>query len=164
MSGSKNLHHYDGIKAVQQYNALEKSSLMPEVSDLGDPVEIEYYDAQYTIAIFSSETDWLICRYTPEEYEIQKTALETQYVFQTYPIETPDAITEPVAKNDGYIFRMLSLEEYSEELCFPQHIIFVGYSDETKEIFYGEFNDIDLDYIESLEDFIQDDCCWKHIR
>ena len=69
-----------------------------------------------------------------------------------------------MAKIDGYIFRMLSFDEYGDELYFPKHIIFVGYSDESNEIIYGEFNDIELDFIESLEDFIQDDCCWKYIR
>jgi hypothetical protein len=67
---------------------------------------------------------------------------------------------EPVVELDGYTFRTLSLEDFN----YPKRLMFVATNDDTKQIVYLSFYDDDLDYIVSLEEFLMDDCGWKHIR
>lgn len=40
----------------------------------------------------------------------------------------------------------------------------IATNDATREIVYLFFFDDDLDYIEDLDEFIRNDCGWKHIR
>ena len=158
--GWTQLKCYEGDEAVQQYSTSEsESKLMPELSELGDPEKIEYYNLFSAFLIFAYETDGLICTYTQEEYAIQKARLDTTYNFQTE--KTADNIL-PAVEIDGYQFRLLSNNEY--DLYYPKEVVLVGYSDDANEIVYLEFYDLDLDYITSLEEFIADECGWKYIR
>ncbi len=136
--------------------------MMPELSELGNTTDIEHYNVFSAFYIFSTETDYLICRYTQEEYEIQKTRLDTAYTFQTETITDDYSNCEPMIEIDGYQFRMLSNEAY--DLYFPKNIVLIGCSDEAREIVYLEFYDLDLDFVDSLKDFITDECGWKYIR
>ena len=63
---------------------------------------------------------------------------------------------------DGYSFRMLSTDEY--DMNYPKDVALIATNDETKEIVYLSFHDQDIDYIDSMDKFILDDCGWKHIR
>lgn len=158
--GWTQLKRYEGNEAVQQYSTSEsESKLMPELSELGNPEKIEYYNLFSVFFIFTYETDGLICTYTQEEYAIQKARLDTTYNFQTE--KTADNIL-PAVEIDGYQFRLLSNNEY--DLCYPKEVHLVGYSDDANEIVYIEFYDVDLDYITSLEKFIADECGWKYMR
>lgn len=158
------VRHYKGSKAEQQYSSLEhRNPLMPTVSELGSPIAVEYCHINFH-CIFSWERDWLISRYTPEDYEAKKAALEEYYVFQTDPISESGHICAPFITLDGYHFRLLSLEDYKDALDFPKDLILIGYSDDSQEIVYLTFHDIDLDYIDDLGTFITDDCGWKYIR
>ena len=151
--GWTQLERYEGDKAVQQYSSsVSENKLMPKLSELGNPEKIEYYNLFSAFFIFSYETDGLICTYTQEEYAIQKARLDTTYNFQA----------EKAVEIDGYQFRMLSVDEYY--LDYPHEVVLIGCSDDTNEIVYLEFYDIDLDYITSLEEFIADECGWKYVR
>ena len=156
--GWTQVERYKENEAVQQYSLLE-SEFMPDLAELGKPSHIEYYRLFSHFLIFSCEADGLICSYSQEDYEIQKARLDTTYIFQKE--KTGDNF-DPMVDIDGYQFRMLSVEEY--DLCYPKNVVLIGYSDNTKEIIYLEFYDIDLDYITSLKDFIMDECGWKYIR
>ena len=158
--GWTQLKRYEEDEAVQQYsNSVSESKLMPEISELGNPEKIEYYNLFSAFVIFTYETDGLICTYTQEEYAIQKARLDTTYSFQTE--KTADDIL-PAVEIDGYQFWLLSNNEY--DLYYPKEVVLVGYSDDANEIVYIEFYDIDLDYITSLEEFIEDYCGWKYMR
>lgn len=160
IAGWTQLKRYEGNEAVQQYsNSVSESKLMPELSELGNPEKIEYYNLFSAFCIFSYETDGLICTYTQEEYLIQKVRLDTTYNFQTE--KTADDIL-PAVEIDEYQFRLLSIDEY--DLYYPKDVVLVGYSDDANEIVYIEFYDIDLDYITSLQEFIADECGWKYMR
>ena len=166
--------HYDGAKAKERYTAAMAeqpyraaqiaSTLMPELSEIGQPFDIGYGHVWQSAFIFSSDADFLICHYTPEEYEIQKAALDTEYVFQTEGIPNQHSDGQPSAEVDGYQFRFLSIEEYEVTIDYPKHVILIGYSDKAHKIVYILYNDTDLDYIPSLEDFILDYCGWKYVR
>ena len=157
---------YEGAEAEQQYSSVPNEySLMPDLSAIGQPAEIQYYYVSSTVVIFHSETDFLICRYPPDEYEAQKARLEAEYTFQSETItDSYGSNCEPETEIDGYQFRLLSIEAYKDTLYYPQKIILIGYSDLTREIIYAEFEDYDLDCIRSLKSFIIDYCGWKYIR
>lgn len=156
--------HYEGTEAEQKCVAEMRLLQMPELSDIGQPTEVEYYYVDSSFAIFCSETNHLICRYTPEEYEIQKARLDEEYIFQTETITLYDSSCEPMTEIDGYRFRMLSTEAYKESLYYPKSVILIGYSDEAREIVYIAYYNFDLDYISSLDTFIVEDCGWKYVR
>ena len=158
--GWTQLKRYEGNEAVQQYAiSVSESKLMPELSELGNPEEIEYYNLFFAYVIFSHETDGLICTYTQEEYAIQKAQLDTTYNFQ---IEKTEDDNLPAVEINGYQFKLLSIDKY--DLYYPKVVVLIGYSDDANEIVYIEFYDDDLDYITSLEEFIADDCGWKYMR
>lgn len=157
------VERYNGEEAAARYaSAADENELMPELSEIGKPSEIAYRNVFACFFIFEWETDYLICRYAPDEYEIRKAALETEYTFQSETITEYKSNCEPSAEVDGYQFRLLSVEEYN--LYYPKELLLIGYSDNAREIVYVAFEDFDLDYISSLEEFIIDECGWEHIR
>lgn len=156
--GWTQVKRYEGNAAAQRYSLLE-SELLPDLTELGKPTHMEYYRLFSYYFIFSCEADGLICSYNQEDYAIQKAKLDTTYIFQA---EKTEDNFDPMVEIDGYQFRMLSSKEY--DLYYPKKMILVGCSDDTNEIVYLEFYDIDLDYITSLKDFIMDECGWKYIR
>ena len=155
---------YEGGEAAHQYSsARNQNTLMPDLSEIGETANIEHYTVSSTFVIFSSETDYLICQYAQEEYELQKAQLDCVYTFQTETIADRYSNCEPSTEIDGYQFRMLSTENY-ENYFYPKKILLIGCSDAAREIVYLEFYDGDLDYIPSLKEFIMDECGWKYIR
>ncbi len=148
---------YKNEKAETAYSEIE-NRYMPKLSEVGNPISIEYHYFCLTQMIFASDTDTLICKYDEENYEKQKELLDERYVFQNsdgLKAWAPTTI-------DGYEFRMLSKDEY--DLYYPKNIIYIATNDETKEIVYMNYYDDDLDYIDSLAEFIENDCGWKYIR
>lgn len=163
LAGWTQVTRYEGNEAAQQYSsATSKNELMPDLSEIGETTNIEYYNAFDYFFIFSSETDYLICQYSQEEYDLQKARLDTAYTFQTKAIVDEYATCEPMAEINGYQFKMLSVDHY--ELYHPKKVVLIGYSDAAREIVYLNFFGTDLDYISSLKNFILNDCGWKYIR
>ncbi len=167
LSPFEQVKHYEGKDAEQQYISKNNTrNLMPELSELGQYTEIEYFNIYQSALFFYWFTDHLICHYTPEEYVIQKTKLDEEYIFQTEAIVDRDAICEPAADINGYHFRLLSVKEYTDfkNYDYPKKFILIGFSDEAKEIVYIAYDDTDLDYITSLENFIIDNCGFEYVR
>ena len=157
--------HYDGMEAEQRYLAVkQENQLMPDLSGIGQPMEIEYHFVFCRFMIIACETDYLICRYSPEEYENQKARLEEAYVFQDEQITAWNSSCEPKTDIDGYEFQLLAFDAYQNTLDFPKKAMMIGHSDDAREIVYVMYRDTDLDCISSLKEFIVDDCGWKHIR
>lgn len=153
------LKSYHGEAAVDKYteNYFEYMKL-PKISELGDFLDFEYHDYKYQMIIGEPATHTLICRYDTEIYKIQKNKIDSTYYFQDDKINT----TEPEVTIDGYNFRMLSDEVYFD--YFPKKVAFIATNDSTNEIVYLRFFNVELDYIESLKEFILSDCGWKYIR
>ena len=160
------LDYHEG-ESVSQYESVPKAfSCMPNLSDVGEPEKVEYYDyfSQQGI-FFTCDTDVLICRYAESEYPEQKAIVLDAYVFQQEPLIACGYSCESTAQIDGYCFRMLAVSDnYGEELYFPKRMVFVATNDQTNEIVYMSFCDDDLDYIDSLTDFILYTCGWTHMR
>ncbi len=155
------VNHYENDE-VPMYYSENINELMPRLSEISTPGKIDYYHYEAYGYIFAWESDFIICKYSDEEYLRQKASLEEKYVFQTDAIKDDEFICKPATEIDGYSFCMLSIAEY--EMCYPKEVVLIATNDETREISYICYNDPDLDYIDSLEEFILEDCGWKHIR
>lgn len=160
-------YHNEEISSVygQTDTAYEEivAEQMPLLSEIGTPESMEYckYFSSRGI-IFTCDSYVLICRYDEKDYEEQKQALTETYVFQTDMIRLSDGKrSEPTAELNDYQFRMLSIEE--KEFFYPSQMVLIAFNDETQEIVYISFYDDDLDRIDSLASFIQNECGWKHI-
>ena len=153
-----------GEEAIEIYQTIQgKNPAFPEVSQLGDYQEIVYHEfIDQAFLFFTAESHVLVCTYSEDVYNQQKALLDTNYVFQTTPMDTG---IDPTITLDGYHFRMLTIaEDGPYKLYYPKYLFFIVTNDETHEIAYHYFIDPDLDYMLSLEDFILRDCGWKYIR
>ena len=166
------VRQFEAQEAEQQYISADKlNPYMPKLSELGGYTELDYYSVDKSALIFYWHADHLICRYPADEYEHQKSKLDDNYVFQERSIvefikDHDNAVCEPSADIDGYHFRLLSCDKYNDikNYNYPKKIIIIGYSDEMNEIVYISYDDSDVDYIQSLENFILDNCGWEYIR
>lgn len=160
------IRQYGADELEEPYAAIrEEYPLLPDLAEIGDPEDLTYYDYESSLLIFVDESDSLICRYSPEEYEREKAALAERYVFQTETMVICDHTCAPTAELDGYEFRVLSIEGvYEGEVYYPKCLYLIATNDETREIVYLNYYCVDLDYIEDLSEFIRNDCGWKHIR
>lgn len=156
---------------VDEFSAdkLENASLLaqlPSLDEIGDPLDATYAEYFQAELIFSWNAYYMICTYDDASYWTEKEKLEEKYVYQDGTIYDNLGGTvyscHPSADINGYTFRLLSIDAY--DLYYPKNIILNGYCDDTREIVYIAFYDIELDMITSLEEFILDDCGWEHIR
>ena len=156
---------YTGPEAMEQYTAVsEKIPVLPDPDTLGNPQNQVYQYHELTQFIFLIKSCSLLCRYSPEEYAAQVNSLETDWIFQSEPIyNDPDApAIPPEFTLDGFHFRFLSLEEDAYDLWFPKYVMLIGTNDETQEIVWLYWDDIDLDYIsKDIADFLIQECGWK---
>lgn len=155
---------YENEEIQSHYSA--NVECMPSLSELSYAETLQYYDYfSTTLAGFiTCDSDTLICQYSEDEYLLQKELLDEKLVFQNEPLQAIADETEcdPVVKVNGYTFRALSIDRYN--LIYPKEFTFIATNDEKNEILYMYFYDIELDYIESMEEFILNDCGFKHIR
>lgn len=158
---------YTGARALEQYTTVsEQIPALPAPDTLGNPQNQVYQYHKSSGVLFLTKSHTLLCRYSPEDYAAQVEALETDWIFQTEPIydfsDAPDIPPEFVL--DGFHFRFLSLEEESYDLWFPKYVALIGTNDETHEIVWLYWDDIDLDYIpRDVAEFLIQDCGWKYL-
>lgn len=156
---------YRGSQAMEQYvSASTEVPSLPNPDALGAPQSMTYQYYETSALIFLTESHTLLCRYTPEAYDAQVAALETDWVFRTEPFTAYNAPTPEAFTLDGFHFRFLSPEEESYELWFPKYVALVGTNDHTHEIVWLYWNDIDLDYMgKDPADFLSSCCGWNHL-
>lgn len=154
----------EGESAAADYSRDTRDiSCMPEIGEIGTPLEMEYHSFYNQIALFfESDCYMLFCRYAEEEYARQQENLEKAYTFQTEPLEAHGYEVPPVVCYDGYAFRFLAFDGY--ERVFPKYMMLIATNSDTCEIVYIWFDDDDLDYIASMEEHIQNDFGWKYIK
>lgn len=162
----ENLRRFEGEEAKQQFEESVRWEVLPNFDEIGEPNSVEYIDYfSSEFLIFTNEVDALICQYASAEYEIQKELLDETYTFQTVPMIAHGYSCNPTANIGDYQFRALVIDgTYSNAVHYPQCMNFVAYNDETQEIVYLSAYDDDLDFIQSLEEFLKVDCAWNHIR
>lgn len=157
------LVRYENDEIADHY-IVDNHSFMPSLSEIDQPIQTEYYKYYSEFGVFfTCDAGILICKYDDSTYKAQKNIVDTTYVFQTAPIDVSGYDVEPIVNIDDYQFRMLSLEgEYN--LVYPKFLAFIATNDAENEIAYIWFYDVELDYIESMTDLINNDCGWKYIR
>ena len=138
---------------------------MPTLEEVGNYTKVEHYDYfSSCFGIFTCDADTLIVHYDSTEYQKQKNLLDNKYVFQKGEMMSCGYTCNPFAKINDYSFRVLDInEEYGLEIDYPKRLVFIATNDQDNSISYTAFYDDDLDYIESLEEFLLNDCGWKHI-
>lgn len=138
---------------------------MPTLDELGDYEKVKHYDYFSTVLlIFNTDADTLVVQYDSDEYQKQKALLDSKYVFQEEILVSSVYTCQPSFTIGDYSFRALSIDEqYSYNLDYPKRMVFIATNDQDNSISYTAFYDDDLDYIESLEEFLLNDCGWKHI-
>lgn len=136
-------------------------NVMPKIEELSNYTKLEHYDYySSTLMIFTCDADTLIVHYDRDEYEKQKKMLEERYVFEN----DNEYIDEYSCNVGGYFVRILDNDgEYRGVIEYPKKMVMIATNDQECTIAYVAFYDDDLDYIESLETFLLNDCGWKHI-
>jgi len=169
------LESHHGTEALNEYLSFsEKYPELPDEGALGEPESMKYHVFTDMQLIFTSETSVLLCQYSPDEYTQMKERINSVYSFETEPRPRKYPHIFPRAVVSGFDIRMLSLNEDRYKsledapkqlsyLEYPKKMIFIGTNNHTNEILYMYFEDIDLDYIDSFEDFLLKYCGLRHI-
>ena len=124
----------------------------------------EYYSYSSEAAIFFDARATIeICQYEQEDYGKTKTQLNETYAFYSEPMtnSTSGALRQTQTDVDGYTFCIVSQED---AFSYPKRLFLIATNDQTCEIVIIHYKNDDLDYIESLSDFILNDCGFKHVR
>lgn len=154
---------YTGQQIHEPY-AQVLNDLMPQLDDLGETEYLEFYQYRGNGLFYFADADVLICAYSESEYDAQIAALEQRYVFQTEPMEACDKTCDPVGQVGDYTFRFLAVDGTYDEIYYPKQVVLIGTNDVTSEVAYIAFEDFELDYIDSVEEFVNDYCGWKYVR
>ena len=161
--------HLDGTAFFEDEQEITAEfKYMPKTEEMGEFEKLDYYHfVEINTLLFISDVHTIICQYGEEEYEAQKAYIEENYVFETedyrdYSRENEEHYFSPTAEIDGFTFRYLDSSNY-EYFYYPKYMVFIGTNDQTHEIAYIDFYDIDLDYLPSLDEFITGDCGWEHV-
>ncbi len=109
----------------------------------------------HSMAIFSQEAYTTILKYNKDEFEAEKSKIESNYKFYSTPIENEEA--EPIFSYEGFDFRV----EISN--WYPKEMNLVGINEATNEIAFITFYDYDLDTIDDYEEFLDYYCGWRYI-
>lgn len=127
-----------------------------KIEEMGDYEKLEFRVRDYYFLFFRSIGTMYIAQYNDSNYQKQKQVIENR----TY-LEEPIAgcgdpayiIPETQIEKNNWIFK---IEDNLEKNDFPHKIYMIGYNDEKKSIAYMSFYDFDQDYIESLDEFIDE--------
>ncbi len=155
----KEIKTYKNVEAeyVYQNSHFAEYVKMPALIDMGKYKNISYYKYSLRDIICNSYANIVILEYDSEEYEKEKHIIMDKYVFQDIPM----GLAEPQAYIDDYNYKMLSNKYYCN--YYPKNVRFIATNDKTKEIIHVYYNNPDLDYIDSTEEFILNDCGLRYI-
>ena len=151
---------YEGQQVQSAYQTEYAYRELHDLTRIGSPRQVHYYDYESVYGLFfACETDTLVCKYSPEAYASQIALIEDTCQFQTEPTTAHGHTCPPTAQIDCFLFRTMAVGD-----AYPHIMIFIATNDQTHEIAYLSYWDQDLDYIDNLENFIRNDCGWKHIQ
>lgn len=140
-----NMKYYDTVRVENEF--------MPSLDELGD-----YKDIDMTcfkrISAFSSESCTLKVKYKSKIYEQEKENLSRKYSASYFPAISSSSSGDNTIEKDGYTI------SYIDRGNFPKQIFLIATNDDKKTVKYICFNDPDLDYIESFDDFLKKECRW----
>ncbi len=148
---------------IAKYQQLSETySFLPSIDEIGEYEELNFKYLYRDHFIFHSDAYTLRASYNDAEFFEQADLIDEKFTFQKTVIDRGKQKEEKETdfKLDGFDFKMLSLEAY--DLSYPKKMVFIGVSEEAREIVYIFFDDIDLDYIgQPFQDFLREYCGWK---
>ena len=155
------LDEFSGDAALERWNAMhEEVSLdfIPSRSASRQAEDIRCWYYSLESIVFYTRTCTLLCSYTPSEYESQKAELMAAYDFMEVPLGAESEGSQTWGELYGFDVGVLDTGSY-----FPKLVYLAGFNDEAAEIVYVTYFDIDLDYIQSIENFLLSHCGWKYM-
>lgn len=140
-----NMKYYDTVRVENEF--------MPALDELGNykDVDMTYFKR---ISAFSSESCTLKVKYKSKIYEQEKEKIYKNCTASYFPAASSSASDDNTIEKDGYRF------SYIDQGNFPKKIYLIATNDDKKTISYICFNDPDLDYIESFDEFLKKECRW----
>ena len=127
---------------------------MPSLNDLSEAKKILFQ--RYIGNFWGEEAYTLIAEYDRKQYEKAKQLLEETLLFETDILDqgTRAPKIEPEFIMGRFHVRLLKIGDLPYAINMPEYMCFVGISDETCEIVYICYDDVDLD---SLSGSFNDD-------
>lgn len=167
-------HRVTEVNAQQEFEeAVEQvyPEALPAPLELGSPKSIVLHKYLDYLVIFQTRSYTLLCQYDDADYSAAISALENRYRFRTELLDNryhddPDKnLIEPYIEIEDDHFRFLYPNDADDQSWdFYKRSILVVTNDVEHEIGYILFDDIDLDYVDDLTEFINEYCGWKYVR
>lgn len=133
---------------------------MPAPDELADAERVRFQ--RYTGNFWGEAAYIVLARYDAATYARRKAELDERIAFQTEPIAQRDGpVIEPSFRMDGFDVRFAKLGEEPYQAEVPEDMYFVGTADETHEILYVYYDDVNLDVISRpIEDALPELIRW----
>lgn len=167
------IHRTTHINAQERFETAVAKKLPDALAtslELGAPDSVVCH-TMIQNSIWSTQSNILLCRYDEEEYRAVKGTLETGHRCRTELFDSRCTDNEGPVLLEPYIsigddhFRFLwPLDGDRESWDFFKRSLLMVTNDKTHEIGFIFFNDIELDYVEDMEEFIYYWCGWEYIR
>ena len=135
--------------------------------ELGSPKTVVLHEYLEADGIWMSKSYTLLCQYDAADYEAAKAALETKHSFRTELLNTgvKGVMVEPYVSIGNDFFRLLwPLDGDKKSWEFYKESLFMMTNDVEHQIGFIVFQDVDLDYVDDLTEFLNEWCGWKNIR
>ncbi|MBQ2774453.1 MAG: helix-turn-helix domain-containing protein [Clostridia bacterium] len=121
---------------------------LPDVEDFGEYTDVKICRKSILQIVFLSESVTAFFEYEEDDYEAQKVKVLEKYQFMTKPT---GEFRDVEAHVHGFDF---SVVEIGEDVDKVKEQFLIGFNDEKHTIVYAHKEDMDLDYIDSLDDDI----------
>ncbi len=109
-----------------------------------------------TRALFQQSAKTVILSFG-DNFDEAKQEINNNYEFYTEALKKDDPV--PVFEFSGFSFRL----KVSEKV-YPKVMYFVGINEETREIAFVYFNDVDLDGVGEFDSIMHYYCGWQYIK
>lgn len=134
--------------------------VLPKLAELEPYEDMRYRYQAHRMGPFEAHAYIVIVRYAEADYYARKEqALKDYALWEAEEWEKETYHMVPEFSMDGFDFRCI------EGGSYPHAMLFIGTSDESREIAYIYFYDGDLDVISAgMEGFIREETGWDSIR
>ena len=147
---------------MDKRNKIAAEDMMPELDSLPAYESITYrYQGRFRV-IYDAQSILLVVTYDEDTYAEEKEEIEKQYVFLSKESFEPgykDALTIP-----EYEFSINSFSFHvidSSGSMYPKFFGMIATSDQKHSVAYLYYNDVDLDYIDHMTDFVHENYAYR---
>ncbi len=119
---------------------------LPDIEDFGEFTDATICKKSVLQLVFLSESVTAFFEYEADDYRVQKAKVLKEYPIMTKPTENFQDVEAQVYGFDFYVV------ELGEDVDKVKEQFLIGFNDEKQTIVYAHKEDMDLDYIDSLDD------------